>query len=109
MLIEQRTDGAVTVDVPREFSFDPGGSSVKPALAAVLNKVAESLLRMPMVRLQLLAAPEDAPGTESLALLRATQVQKHLLGRGVPAARLGKPTATTVAAVQLRLQAAPPP
>ena len=58
VLIGQRDDDAVSVDVPREFCFDPGRSSVKPALAAVLNKVAESLLRMPMVRLQLLAAPE---------------------------------------------------
>ena len=108
VIIEQRSDGTVSVDVPREFCFDPGSSSVKPALAAVLNKVAESLLRTPLARLPVLAAPEDAAGTEALALQRAVQVQKHLLARGVPAARLGKPTGTTVAAVQLRMQAAPP-
>ena len=34
--IAQRGDGAVSVEVPREFSFEPGKSSVKPALAAVL-------------------------------------------------------------------------
>jgi outer membrane protein OmpA-like peptidoglycan-associated protein len=47
VLIGQGDDGALSVDVPREFCFDPGRSSVKPALAAVLNKVAESLRRVP--------------------------------------------------------------
>ena len=105
--IGQSHDGAVTVDVPREFCFDPGRSSVKPPLAAVLDKVAESLRRRPLASLSLLAAPGDAGGNASLALQRAIQVQKHLRSRGVPAARLGKPTVTTVAAVQLRIDAAP--
>jgi outer membrane protein OmpA-like peptidoglycan-associated protein len=104
VLIAQRSDGAITLDVPREFCFEPGRSSVKPALAAVLNKVAESLQRVPLARLPLLAAPDDATGTATLAMDRAVQVHKHLLSRGVPAARLGKPTATTAAAVQLRIE-----
>jgi outer membrane protein OmpA-like peptidoglycan-associated protein len=108
VLIAQRNDGAVSIDVPREFCFDPGRSSVKPGLAAVLNKVAESLRRMPLARLSLLAAPDDTTGTAPLALQRAVEVHKHLLSRGVPAARLGRPTATTTAAVQLRIAAAPP-
>ena len=108
VLIVQRTDGTVSVDVPREFCFDPGRSSVKPALAVVLNKVAESLRRLPLARLSLLAAPEDATGTAALALQRAVEVHKHLLSHGVPAAHLGKPTAAVAAAVQLRIAAAPP-
>jgi len=105
VLIAQRPDGAITVDVPREFCFEPGRSSVKPALAAVLNKVAESLQRLPLARLPLLAAPPDeATGTATLAVDRAVQVHKHLLSRGVPAARLGKPTASTAAVVQLRME-----
>jgi hypothetical protein len=54
------------------------------------------------------AAPEDATGSASLALQRATQVHKHLLSQGVPAARMGKPSATTAAAVQLRMESAAP-
>ena len=104
VLIAQRGDGAITVDVPREFCFEPGRSNVKPALAAVLNKLAESLQRVPLARLPLLAAPDDATGTATLAMDRAVQVHKHLLSRGVPAARLGKPTAATAAAVQLRME-----
>lgn len=106
--IAQHNDGAVTIEVPREFCFDPGRSSVKPALAAVLDKVAESLRRMPLARLPLLAAPDDENGSAPLALQRAVNMQKHLLSRGVPAARLGKPAATAAAAVQLRMEAAPP-
>ena len=106
--IAQRSDGAVTVDVPLEFCFDAGRSTVKPALAAVLDKVAESMRRVPAMRLPLLAAPDGAPGTAPLAIQRAAQVHKHLLNRGVAAVRLGPLSTSPVAAVQLRLEAAPP-
>ena len=43
--IEQVADGDVSVAVPREFCFDAGRSKVKPPLAAVLDKVAQSLRR----------------------------------------------------------------
>lgn len=102
--IAQRSDGAVTVEVPSEFCFDPGRNKVKPALAAVLDKVAESLRRRPQTRLALLAAPGDAADKASLATERALKVQRHLLARGVPAARIGKPTTTAAAAVQLRIE-----
>ncbi|HYN60185.1 MAG TPA: hypothetical protein VET87_11610 [Rubrivivax sp.] len=108
VLIAQRSDGALTIEVPREFCFDPGRSEVKPALAAVLNKVAESMRRVPLARLPWVAAPDDANGSASLALQRATQVHKHLRSQGVPAARMGKPTGTAAAAVQLRMETAAP-
>jgi outer membrane protein OmpA-like peptidoglycan-associated protein len=108
VLIAQRGDGALTIEVPREFCFDPGRSEVKPALAAVLNKVAESMRRVPPARLAWVAAPDDAHGNVSLAPQRATQVHKHLLSQGVPAARMGKPTATAAAAVQLRMETVAP-
>jgi outer membrane protein OmpA-like peptidoglycan-associated protein len=104
--IEQVADGDVSVAVPREFCFDAGRSKVKPPLAAVLDKVAQSLRRSG-ARLPLVAAPGDTPVASPLALQRATQVRKHLLARGVPAARLGTPVATTVAAVQVRMALAP--
>jgi hypothetical protein len=34
-------------------------------------------------------------------------MRQHLLARGVPAAQLGSPAATSAALVQLRLEAAP--
>lgn len=108
VVIGQRNDGAVSVDVPREFCFDAGRSAVKPPLAAVLDKVAESLRRNDWARLPLVAAPADSAATSPLALQRADQVRKYLISRGVPAARLGSPTATKAAAVQLRMEAASP-
>ncbi len=105
--IDQAADGALTVEVPRDFCFDRGRSSVKPPLAVVLDKLAESLRRVPQARLSLLAAPGDDAGAASLALDRAAQVHKHLVSRGVPAARLAPPTASSAAAVQLRMAAAP--
>jgi hypothetical protein len=107
VVIGQRSDGAVTIDVPRDFCFEPGRSAIKPALAAVLDKVAESMRRVPGAQLPLLAAPDDAQGTAKPALQRSTEIRDHLRGRGVAATRLGKPSVTTAAAVQLRIEAAP--
>jgi outer membrane protein OmpA-like peptidoglycan-associated protein len=107
VVITQQDDGPVSVDVPREFCFDAGRSKVNPPLAAVLDKVAQSLRRTG-ARLTRLAAPGDAAATSPLALQRAEALRKHLLSKGVPAAQLGKPSATTVAAVQLRMERTPP-
>jgi outer membrane protein OmpA-like peptidoglycan-associated protein len=105
--VGQRVDGAVTVDVPRAFCFEPGRSRVKPALAAVLDKVAESLRRRPLATVPLIAAPADPNGPGPLALQRANRVRQYLHARGVATARLGPPTDAAAAAVELRLEAAP--
>jgi len=101
--IEQRGANLFSIEVPREFSFDAGRSIVKPPLAAVLDKLAQSLQRNPMARVELLAAPGDAAAASPLALQRASNLRKHLLARGVTLDQLGPPTATAVAAVQLRI------
>ena len=108
--ITQTRDGPVGVEVPREFCFDPGQNEIKAPLAAVLDKVAQSMRRAPLARLTLVAAPDDSGGAASatLAQQRAAQLQKHLQSRGVAATRIAKPSATTAAAVQLRLEAAAP-
>ncbi len=107
--IERQRDGSLLVGVPREFCFEPGKSRVKPPLAAVLDKVAESLRRRTGARLALLAAPDDAGAAATpLARQRGAQVQKHLRDRGVPPARLAEPSAAAAAGgVQLRIAAAP--
>lgn len=103
--IQQRGEGPLSVSVPREFCFDAGRSAIKPALAAVLDKVAESLRRVPQARLQQLAAPADAgaaAGT-ALAVQRATQVRARLLSRGVQVTQMTEPTATADAAVLIQV------
>jgi len=106
--VAQRGDGAVSVEVPREFSFDSGKSSVKPALAAVLDKVAESLNRVPQAQVALVAAPDDAEVATPLATQRAERIRDHLRSRGIAASRLGRPSPAATTSVQLRLTVAPP-
>jgi len=81
---------------------------VLPPLAAVLDKVSQSLRRTPGARLELLAAPSDQATGTALAMQRAKQLRGHLLGKGVPGAQLGEPSVATVPAVQLRLALAAP-
>ena len=103
-----RQGAALRVDVPLVHAFEPGQPQVKPALGAVLDKVAESLRRNPQTRLRLVAAPGDGAGSGpaevALATKRATQVRSHLRQRGVAEARLASPSRTTVMAVQLKLE-----
>jgi outer membrane protein OmpA-like peptidoglycan-associated protein len=108
VLIVQRSETTLIVEVPREFCFDAGRSQVKPALAAVLDKVAESLRRKPQVRLEQVAAPGDAAGASPMAQQRAAQVRSYLIARGVPASRIGPPTVAPGAAVLLRMELAAP-
>jgi outer membrane protein OmpA-like peptidoglycan-associated protein len=105
--IGQDRDGAVTVDVPREFCFDASKSGIKPPLAAVLDKVAESMRRVPSTQLAFVAAPDDGNGSSPLAVQRANQVREYLRGRGVAPVRIGKASASTAGAVQLRIEASP--
>ncbi|MDO9094255.1 MAG: hypothetical protein Q7U99_16660 [Rubrivivax sp.] len=101
--IEQRGEGPLNIDVPREFCFDAGSSRVLPALAAVLDKVAESLRRTPQAQLQTVAAPGDSAATSPLAMQRARQVRARLLSRGVASVQMPPATVTAQAAVQLQL------
>lgn len=107
--IALHSDGALAVEVPRAFCFDAGRSSVKPALAAVLDKVAESLRRQRQAKLTVLAAPADPTPNAGLVRQRALQVRTHLQGRGVPEARLAAPSTALAAAVQLRVELPPAP
>ncbi|MFT3816730.1 MAG: hypothetical protein QM750_03725 [Rubrivivax sp.] len=102
--IQLGADGALAVEVPRDFCFDAAHTAVKPPLAAVLDKVAESLRRRRQMRLTLLAAPADPTPNAGLAQQRGVQVRAHLRGRGVPDSRLAAPTIAAGAALKLRLE-----
>ena len=109
VVIAQRPNGAVVVEVPRAFCFDPGQDTIKPALAAVLDKVAQSMRRTAIAEVHLIAAPTDAGGgAAALGVRRATRVYEFLRARGIPEARLTKPTSTGGTALQLRIEAASP-
>lgn len=98
----------LVVEVPLANSFGIGSSNLKPALAAVLDRVATSLRRQPALRVSVAAPPDAAAGGAALAAARAQQVRGHLVSRGVPATRMAAVGSARVGApVQLRLLAAP--
>ena len=101
--ITQRSESAFSIEVPREYCFEVGKQGVKPPLAAVLDKLAQSLQRKPAARVELLAAPGDASAPSPLAQQRAEAVRQHLLARGVSSQQLSPPTAAALPAVQLRI------
>ena len=98
----------LAVDVPLANSFDSGSNNLKPALVAVLDRVATSVRRQASVRISI-AAPTDATGgSVALAAARAQKMRDHLVSRGVPATRMaGVGTARAGAPVQLRLMTLP--
>lgn len=109
VVISQTGTGPLAVSVPLAFCFEAGSLDVQPPLAAVLDKVAESLRRHPRARLSQLAAPGDGEADSPLALQRATQVRTQLRLRGVRELQLGTASAATMAAVQLRVVLPPLP
>lgn len=101
--------GTLAVDVPLAHAFAAGNSAVKPALAAVLDRVATSLRRQPAMRISV-AAPTDSGGTSALATSRTQHVRDYLATRGVAATRVtGLGTARAGGAVQLRMVITPQP
>jgi outer membrane protein OmpA-like peptidoglycan-associated protein len=85
-------DAGVRVEVPLKYAFDTGKDAVKPPLAAVLDKVAVSLHRQPRAQLRV-----SAP-----AGVRAENVRREMLKRGVPASRIA-PLVARGDAVELQL------
>jgi outer membrane protein OmpA-like peptidoglycan-associated protein len=109
VVIAESADGAIRIDVPKEFCFANGNSKILPPLVAVLDKLAQSLRRTPAARLTQVAGPEDKTGTTPLALERANKVRGHLLSRGVGATRLSAASSTPLPTLQLRVEVAPAP
>ncbi len=104
VIIAAQPPVTLQVDVPLANSFDAGKADIKPALSAVLDRVAQSLLRQSAARIHV-NAPADAGGNGALAQSRAQRVREALGSKGIAATRV----AVTEAApriggpVQLRL------
>lgn len=100
--ITSHSDGTLAVDVPLANSFEPGRSAIKPALAAVLERVATSLRRQANTRLSV-NAPPDADGALTLARERAAKVRDHLAVRGIATTRISTAGVARSTAVQMRM------
>lgn len=95
-------DGALRVEVPLEFSFDPGSALVKPPLAAVLDRVATSARRVngPLRVDTPLDTEASAP---RLGQDRATAIRQHLAVRGVAPTSIADAAALRPGVVGLQL------
>lgn len=108
VVIAAQPNHTLAVDVPLANSFDAGKADIKPALGAVLDRVAESLRRQAGARVTV-GAPPDPGAPATLARARAERVRDHLVSRRIAAPRiaLGGPVRAG-GAVQLRMSIPPP-
>jgi outer membrane protein OmpA-like peptidoglycan-associated protein len=93
------------LDVPLVNSFDAGKADIKPALNAVLDRVAQSLLRQNAARIHVNTPADASGGNGSLAQSRAQRVREALGSKGIAATRVAVTEAAPRAGgpVQLRL------
>jgi hypothetical protein len=109
VVISQPNDNTLQLSVPMANSFDPGQLMPRAALAAVLDRVADSMRRQVTTRLAVLAPP-DTGATTSQAAGRGQRVVEHLVARRVPAQRINPPRSGPAGGpVLLQLQFLPPP
>jgi outer membrane protein OmpA-like peptidoglycan-associated protein len=87
VVVDGMADGRMRVEVPLQFSFDAGRGAVKPALAAVLDRMAAGL-RLANFDIRI-AAPADPKGSSpALVQDRAASVRDYLVARGVKLGRI---------------------
>lgn len=87
VVFAMQQDGSLRATVPRRFSFDAGAIKVKPALAAVLDRLAKSQLETSS-RMRVNAPADQEPRGAALARDRALSVRDYLAGQGIVATRL---------------------
>lgn len=92
-------DSTMRVEVPGVHCFDPRRAKVRPALAAVLDRLASSPRAGPAR--WVVAASGDAPGASTLASERTAAVKDYVVARGVSAARLQSTPGTVADGVVL--------
>lgn len=90
------------VSVPQPHGFEPGSAAVKPALAAVLDRLVEPLLGSPRWLL-VVRGPIDPRGASFQGQDRAAAVRDYLVARGVSAPRFEPPRSHAVAATEVLL------
>jgi len=110
VVIAAQAPAALQVDVPLANSFDAGKSDIKPALNAVLERVAESLRRQSAARITV-TAPADANGASAaLSAQRTVRLREALVAKRVALPRVALGDAPRPGGpVQLRIVIPPPP
>lgn len=101
---------ALRLEVPLANSFGAGSAELKPALSAVLDRVAASLRRQAAARVSISASNDDK-GTTLLAAARVRRISEHLTTQGIDRARMTSlsSSARDGAPVRLRITLTTPP
>jgi hypothetical protein len=87
VVFAMQPDGSMRVEVPLRFSFDSASATVKPPLAAVLDRVARSQ-RDEASRLTLTAPFDPIAKGSTLAAERSESTKVYLVAHGISAKRL---------------------
>lgn len=90
-----QTDAAsfLRVAVPQPHGFEAGRVAVRPALAAVLDRLVEPLQQQPRWTIRI-AGPVDVKGSGWIGPDRANAVRDYLVMKGVAASRFTAPQRT---------------
>ena len=87
VVFSMQADGSMKVDVPLSFCFDRSAFIVKPALGAVLDRLARSQ-RGDTTRMRVTASGDSAASNPNLPRDRAASARDYMVARGVSATRV---------------------
>lgn len=89
--VSQTADNQLKLEVPSDVSFDTGSADIKPNLAPVLNRFAQTLNANPVTTVRVIGHT-DSRGSDAinnpLSINRAASVRDYLGARGVQASRI---------------------
>jgi outer membrane protein OmpA-like peptidoglycan-associated protein len=93
-------DGSLRVDVPLHFSFDPGKATVKPPLAAVLDRIAAGQ-RDEVTRISIGAPADVSAKSAALVADRSASVRDYLVEHNLAQARVSVSASVSAAVVRI--------
>jgi outer membrane protein OmpA-like peptidoglycan-associated protein len=89
--VTQTADNQLKLNVPSDVSFDTGRADIKPNLAPVLDRFAQTLQQNPATTVRIIGHT-DSTGTDAindpLSINRAASTRQYLAARGVEAGRV---------------------
>ena len=89
--VTQTADNQLKLDIPSDISFDVGRAEIKPNLAPVLDRFAQTLNANPAATVRIIGHT-DTQGNDAindpLSVNRAASTRQYLASRGVSAARI---------------------
>lgn len=89
--VTQTADNQLKLDIPSDLSFDSGHYDIKPALHAVLDRFASTLIQNPVTNVRIVGHTDNVGGdaiNNPLSVNRAAATRDYLASRGVASNRI---------------------